>query len=746
MAIRAENAYQQYLDDLGEPLSGGFILFTKNNDINTLIDIWADRDCTVPQLNAYPLDAAGRITGDVWIADNTGLYMQSIYDKDMTFIRSVPDMGEPVVVTPVVTTSDKANRMPNGGMAYSYIGGAPQVISGLGTMFSPIRDWVIEGVNIGVTVTASQVDNMESIDSNAVSGYAMKIEYDGGFNLRADIRSFAVSDLQQVFGYSFFALCSSLRTITVKWFTPTIKDDFTSPMIELVDLTESFNLSAGVGQTIGNAFVITPPAGDDIVNGLRFQVEIPAGNPIGEELYFTDFIIDKVAEIPQYYDESADLQILAGSLLTGAGGAAGASSVPIKILQYSDTQIKFNSGYYISDDNLVSVASGLEYIKDITQPWESAVPFLSRGAAPPAILPLDDKEWIYVFLLYSNGAFDFGVDTDSSGANILAYSGYAQAFPLGWAYWADTEENIVDEKIQVVVDRLEVGTREKGIRFYVSHDFTFPPFTQSISQIIVQQAGTAGFDWSGLMTNGAFYQDNTGASELGHSTIRWLGDATKRSTTANPYPNPINKFAGVKHVWRNYFNNFQGFRSVMRLVASGSDRSAFADIYTSCVGASTTYWEAGSNNSIGGIVSEAATDVNVSRITQSIVPTAGESFSYITWLPSWEISRRNVTTSVYDIPTGDGILPPLMRWPARYNFHEQDPAPDGAGGVATYQGVIVDGGYARLINGGVCGQVIVIEDYEPKDKDFIPLIIGANGIARTVVVKDGGRGYIEMRF
>jgi hypothetical protein len=64
MSNEVINPYQTFFDDAGIPLANGTISFLVNTD-TALATIFSDEALSVAQANPYPLDASGRIAGDV---------------------------------------------------------------------------------------------------------------------------------------------------------------------------------------------------------------------------------------------------------------------------------------------------------------------------------------------------------------------------------------------------------------------------------------------------------------------------------------------------------------------------------------------------------------------------------------------------------------------------------------------------------------------------------------------------------
>jgi len=88
------NPYQTFYDDSGIPLANGTISFLVNTT-TTLGTIFSDEALTVAQANPYPLDAYGRIKGDV---KYTGL--RTLLIKT--------DLGATVRTIDNVTTTEKS--------------------------------------------------------------------------------------------------------------------------------------------------------------------------------------------------------------------------------------------------------------------------------------------------------------------------------------------------------------------------------------------------------------------------------------------------------------------------------------------------------------------------------------------------------------------------------------------------------------------------------------------------------------
>lgn len=90
---------EQYTDDNGTPLAGGFIAF-KEAGTNTDKDTFAQADLDPSSVNSNPveLDSGGR--PPVAIFFQPGLYDCSIYDADMVLIKTVLGVGVPEAEVP----------------------------------------------------------------------------------------------------------------------------------------------------------------------------------------------------------------------------------------------------------------------------------------------------------------------------------------------------------------------------------------------------------------------------------------------------------------------------------------------------------------------------------------------------------------------------------------------------------------------------------------------------------------------
>lgn len=78
--------YNQFLDDNGEPLSGGKV-YTYVAGTNTPQDSYTDASGTIPAANPVILDSAGRAT--IWLA---GYYKITVADSNDVIIRTVDDI------------------------------------------------------------------------------------------------------------------------------------------------------------------------------------------------------------------------------------------------------------------------------------------------------------------------------------------------------------------------------------------------------------------------------------------------------------------------------------------------------------------------------------------------------------------------------------------------------------------------------------------------------------------------------
>ena len=82
------NPYQKFEDEAGAPLENGTVTFYTNLT-TTLATIYSDEALTIAQSNPYPLDAAGRIAGDVKFI---GTMTLTIKDRLGAFVRTIDNV------------------------------------------------------------------------------------------------------------------------------------------------------------------------------------------------------------------------------------------------------------------------------------------------------------------------------------------------------------------------------------------------------------------------------------------------------------------------------------------------------------------------------------------------------------------------------------------------------------------------------------------------------------------------------
>jgi len=87
MSNRFVTAYQQFLDDNGDPVANGTVQFWENKT-TTPKTIYSDPEFTTPQTNPYVLDINGSIQGDVWL---DGIYTYQLRDENGAVIRTIDD-------------------------------------------------------------------------------------------------------------------------------------------------------------------------------------------------------------------------------------------------------------------------------------------------------------------------------------------------------------------------------------------------------------------------------------------------------------------------------------------------------------------------------------------------------------------------------------------------------------------------------------------------------------------------------
>jgi len=80
----------QFLDDNGEPLSGGKLKFTETGSSTTLKTTYSDLAETTPNTNPYILDSSGRVSTDIF---GSGSYRVTSFDSDDVQIQQFDPVG-----------------------------------------------------------------------------------------------------------------------------------------------------------------------------------------------------------------------------------------------------------------------------------------------------------------------------------------------------------------------------------------------------------------------------------------------------------------------------------------------------------------------------------------------------------------------------------------------------------------------------------------------------------------------------
>jgi len=88
MSDRIVTAYQQFLDDNGDPVANGTIEFFENFT-TTPKTIFSDPAFTTPQTNPYTLDINGSVQADVFL---DGVYTYELRSVDTALIRTINDV------------------------------------------------------------------------------------------------------------------------------------------------------------------------------------------------------------------------------------------------------------------------------------------------------------------------------------------------------------------------------------------------------------------------------------------------------------------------------------------------------------------------------------------------------------------------------------------------------------------------------------------------------------------------------
>ena len=305
MAYRALNPYQVFLDAAGEELSGGSIQFTKNNDVNTDIAIYSDESATTLQANPYTLDAAGRITGDVWITEIQ--YTMVIRDSLGAFVRRVDDNGQGEESQADVIISEINNRFRNGGFAANF-GESPDLtaafaktdISGVVGQCTNVSSGKLQQSSnaIGVSGWSAAMAPI-STAAGAVASYGLDMPRGSTFDL-VEKEIIVKALIQHDVGSS--------RTVTPSLWCPTAIDDFDSPLT-LIHTASPVSVVSGVTTEISFTVDCATLAQKALIqNGLRVIYDADIGGVSGANIYLADFSLNVGNVAPTFVPEPAEIQ------------------------------------------------------------------------------------------------------------------------------------------------------------------------------------------------------------------------------------------------------------------------------------------------------------------------------------------------------------------------------------------------------------------------------------------------------
>lgn len=90
MSYRLLDQNPVYLDNAGQPLSGGFLAFY-DTGTTTPKNTWSDKGLTVLNANPVQLDSAGRANTEIW---GSGSYRVRLYDADMNQVYQRDNVDE----------------------------------------------------------------------------------------------------------------------------------------------------------------------------------------------------------------------------------------------------------------------------------------------------------------------------------------------------------------------------------------------------------------------------------------------------------------------------------------------------------------------------------------------------------------------------------------------------------------------------------------------------------------------------
>jgi len=314
MAFRANNAYERFYDDAGTlDLGGGSIEFTVNKDVNTQIMVYTTIDLDVEQSNPYTLDAAGRITADVWIG--SGLYSMVIRDSEGAFVRQIDDLGEEGTDNPSeVIIAEGNNRFRNGSMGATYEDPI--------TLTTTLQEGEVTGVFGAVQDTPSGTLEQQERSDIGTQGYAAVMSnVDSGaageawfaINLpRAS--AFDLEDKSVAIQGAFLHDYSGDRNVSIELYSPTSVDDF-GGALQLLETRAAQSVPTGTNTIVSDVIDCSTLSDKAFIqNGLQVRFNVNTGSSSGNEIAFSDFsltvgnVVPTYAPLPDEIQETVNIQ------------------------------------------------------------------------------------------------------------------------------------------------------------------------------------------------------------------------------------------------------------------------------------------------------------------------------------------------------------------------------------------------------------------------------------------------------